>query len=56
VLVGTPDVRAGIRQGLPPAELEDLAVAGGMTRLRDRCLGLVSEGVTTFDEMVRLRL
>ena len=56
VLPGTPDVRVGIRQGLPPAELEELAVAGGMTRLRDRCLSLVSEGVTTFDEMVRLRL
>jgi type IV pilus assembly protein PilB len=56
VLPGTPEVRAGIRQGLAPAELEELAVAGGMTRLGDRCLSLVGEGVTTFDEMVRLRL
>ena len=56
VLAGTPEVRAGIRQGRPPAELEELAVAGGMTRLRERCLRLVSEGVTTFDEMLRLRL
>jgi len=56
VLPGTPEARAGIRQGLAPAELEELAVAGGMTRLRDRCLSLVGEGVTTFDEMVRLRL
>jgi len=56
VLPGTAEVRAGVRQGLAPAELEELAVAGGMTRLRDRCLSLVGEGVTTFDEMVRLRL
>jgi type II secretory ATPase GspE/PulE/Tfp pilus assembly ATPase PilB-like protein len=56
LLPGTPEVRAGIRQGLPPAELEELGVAGGMTRLRDRCLRLVAEGVTTFEEMVRLRL
>jgi len=56
LLTGTPEVRAGIRQGLPAAELEELAVAGGMTRLRERCLKLVGEGVTTFDEMVRLRL
>jgi type IV pilus assembly protein PilB len=56
VLPGTPDVRAAVRQGLPPGELEELAVAGGMTRLRDRCLSLVTEGVTTFDEMLRLRL
>jgi type II secretory ATPase GspE/PulE/Tfp pilus assembly ATPase PilB-like protein len=56
VLAGTPEVRAGIRQGRPPAEPEELAVAGGMTRLRERCLRLVSEGVTTFDEMLRLRL
>jgi type II secretory ATPase GspE/PulE/Tfp pilus assembly ATPase PilB-like protein len=56
LLTGTPEVRAGIRQGLPAAELEELAAAGGMTRLRERCLKLVGEGVTTFDEMVRLRL
>jgi type II secretory ATPase GspE/PulE/Tfp pilus assembly ATPase PilB-like protein len=56
LLAGTPEVRAGIRQGVPPADLEELAVAGGMVRLRERCLNLVGEGVTTFDEMVRLRL
>jgi type IV pilus assembly protein PilB len=56
VLPGTPEVRAGIHHGLPPGELEETAVAGGMTRLRDRCLSLVSEGITTFDEMLRLRL
>jgi type IV pilus assembly protein PilB len=56
VLPGTPELRAGIRQGATPAELEEMGVAAGMTRLRDRCLSLVSEGVTTFDEMIRLRL
>jgi hypothetical protein len=31
-------------------------VRGGMTTLRERCLQLVNEGITTFDEFTRLRL
>jgi len=56
VMTGTPEVRAAVRQAAPAAELEAVAAASGMTRLRDRCLSLVTEGVTTFDELVRLRL
>ena len=41
---------------LPAAEIEAVAVGTGMTTLRERCLELVREGVTTFDEFVRLRL
>ena len=33
-----------------------VAVAGGMRTLRERCLALVAEGVTTFEEFVRLKL
>ena len=55
-MTGTPEVRAAVRQAAPAAELEAVAAASGMTRLRDRCLSLVTEGVTTFDELVRLRL
>jgi type II secretory ATPase GspE/PulE/Tfp pilus assembly ATPase PilB-like protein len=36
--------------------VENLAAGVGMKTLRDRCLDLVREGVTTFDEFVRLRL
>jgi len=39
-----------------PKDIEEAAVAGGMRTLRERCLALVREGVTTFDEFTRLRL
>ena len=41
---------------LGPDEIEDMATGGGMRTLRKRCLDLVTEGVTTFDEFTRLRL
>jgi type II secretory ATPase GspE/PulE/Tfp pilus assembly ATPase PilB-like protein len=53
---GAPEVRAGIQNGLPAGEIEALAVGAGMKTLRSRCLGLVNEGVTTFDEFAKLRL
>jgi type IV pilus assembly protein PilB len=56
VLSGVAEVRAAILNGLSSAELENLAVGAGMKRLRDRCLDLVTQGVTTFDEFSRLRL
>jgi type IV pilus assembly protein PilB len=56
VLSGVPEVRAAILNGMPSAEIESLAMGAGMKRLRERCLELVSEGVTTFDEFTRLRL
>ena len=37
-------------------ELESVAVGSGMITLRERCLELVREGATTFDEFTRLRL
>jgi type II secretory ATPase GspE/PulE/Tfp pilus assembly ATPase PilB-like protein len=33
-----------------------MATGCGMRTLRERCLDLVTEGVTTFDEFTRLRL
>jgi type IV pilus assembly protein PilB len=56
VMSGAPEVRAGIQNGLPAGEIEALAVGAGMKTLRSRCLGLVNEGVTTFDEFAKLRL
>jgi type IV pilus assembly protein PilB len=56
VLTGVPEVRAGVLNGLPAEELQNLAVGAGMKTLRERCLQLVRDGVTTFDEFVRLRL
>ena len=33
-----------------------MAIGAGMTTLRARCLQLVAEGATTFDEFAKLRL
>ena len=56
VITGAPEVRSAIQNGMPPAEVEAIAVGAGMRPLRSRVLDLVREGVTTFDEFVRLRL
>jgi type II secretory ATPase GspE/PulE/Tfp pilus assembly ATPase PilB-like protein len=56
VLVGTPEVRRAIQEAQPADQLESLAAEAGMTTLRNRCLDLVREGVTTFDEFTRQRL
>ncbi len=56
VMAITPEVRGGLEHGLSADELETLAAGGGMRRVRDRCLDLVREGITTFDEFARLRL
>ena len=56
VLVGTPEVRAAVQNGVSTPELETVAAASGMTTIRERCLQLVRDGVTTFDEFARLRL
>ena len=53
---GAPEVRTGILGGLQAEELEALGVGAGMIRLRERCLELVRQGLTTFDEFARLRL
>jgi type II secretory ATPase GspE/PulE/Tfp pilus assembly ATPase PilB-like protein len=49
-------VRAALNHGLLGPQLQAVAVNDGMRTLRDRCLDLVREGVTTFDEFSRLRL
>jgi type II secretory ATPase GspE/PulE/Tfp pilus assembly ATPase PilB-like protein len=51
-----PEVRGGILNGMTGEELETLAIGGGMRTIRQRCLDLVREGITTFDEFARLRL
>jgi type IV pilus assembly protein PilB len=56
VLAGTDEVRSAVAADLGPDEIEAMAEGGGMSTLRERCLGLVTEGVTTFDEFTRLRL
>ncbi len=56
VLTGAPEVRSGVAAALLPHELLPVATATGMRPLRERCLTLVREGVTTFDEFARLKL
>jgi type II secretory ATPase GspE/PulE/Tfp pilus assembly ATPase PilB-like protein len=56
VLTGAAEVRAAVMNGLSAAEIESMALGAGMRTLRDRCLQLVREGATTFDEFTRLRL
>jgi type IV pilus assembly protein PilB len=56
VMNGAPEVRAAIMNGLPATEIESMAIGAGMRTLRDRCLELIREGVTTFDEFLKLRL
>ncbi|HUG54209.1 MAG TPA: ATPase, T2SS/T4P/T4SS family [Vicinamibacteria bacterium] len=56
VLTATPDLQEAVEAGRPADDLETIALAAGMRTLRERCLALVSEGATTFDEFVRLKL
>jgi type IV pilus assembly protein PilB len=52
----SPEVRAALEQGRPVRDVEQAALESGMIPIRDRCLALVTSGVTTFDEFARLRL
>lgn len=56
MMSGAPEVRSGVLGALQAEELEALGVGAGMVRLRERCLELVRQGITTFDEYARLRL
>jgi type II secretory ATPase GspE/PulE/Tfp pilus assembly ATPase PilB-like protein len=56
VMNGAPEVRAAVGAAASPPELMQVAVSTGMQPLRRRCLDLVREGITTFDEFARLRL
>jgi len=56
LLPSSPQVRAALEQGLAAPEIEKAALDSGMISIRERCLELVKEGVTSFDEFARLRL
>jgi type II secretory ATPase GspE/PulE/Tfp pilus assembly ATPase PilB-like protein len=56
VLTATPEVVAGIANGLAAGDVEVLARGSGMKLLRDRGIELVSQGVTSFEEFEELRL
>jgi len=50
------EVRAALEAGGGADAIQEAAVASGMITIRERCLGLVRKGVTSFDEFARLRL
>src|SRR5262249_54787223 len=52
----SPEVRSALERGLSADQLEAAAVESGMITIRERALGLVRAGVTSFDEFARLRL
>ncbi len=52
----SPEVRSALERGLSAEDLAAAAVESGMVTIRERALGLVKEGVTSFDEFARLRL
>jgi len=56
LLPATPEVRTALERGGPAPDIEEAALASGMVSIRERCLVLVRDGVTTFDEFARLRL
>ncbi|CAI8880526.1 type II secretion system protein GspE [Kosakonia quasisacchari] len=54
VLAITPDVRQAIASGLSADEIEQRARAGGMTTLFQHGCLAVEQGLTTFEELVRI--
>jgi type IV pilus assembly protein PilB len=50
------EVRSALERGLSPDQITAAAVESGMITIRERALGLVKSGVTSFDEFARLRL
>jgi type II secretory ATPase GspE/PulE/Tfp pilus assembly ATPase PilB-like protein len=52
----SPEVRSALEKGLDAEALTAAAVESGMISIRERALGLVKSGVTSFDEFARLRL
>ena len=55
-LPASAEVRSALERGRSAEEVEAAAVESGMITMRERALGLVRSGVTTFDEFARLRL
>ncbi|HET7290933.1 MAG TPA: ATPase, T2SS/T4P/T4SS family [Vicinamibacteria bacterium] len=56
IMTGAPEVRTAIQNGMSAQDIESVAIGAGMTTMRARCLKLVADGVTTFDEFAKLRL
>jgi type IV pilus assembly protein PilB len=56
MIPATPEVRSMIELGRSAKDIEQAALDSGMISIRERCLNLVKEGVTTFEEFTRLRL
>ena len=56
VMTTSPEVVDAIEGDYEEQDLETVAIGGGMRTLRERCLDLIAEGTTTFDEFVRLKL
>ena len=56
VMSGAPEVRAALTNGLAADGIESVAVGAGMKTIRQWCLELVAQGVTTFEEFAKLRL
>ncbi|HEU0094115.1 MAG TPA: ATPase, T2SS/T4P/T4SS family [Vicinamibacteria bacterium] len=56
VMTTSPELKDAIEGELDAEELEGVAMGTGMRTLRETCLSLVTDGTTTFDEFVRLKL
>jgi len=56
LMPASPEVRHALEAGEPADAIEKAAVGSGMVTMRERCLTLVRDGVTSFDEFARLRL
>jgi type IV pilus assembly protein PilB len=56
VMTASEEVKEAVEGDLAADELEAVAMGAGMRTLRDRCLSLVADGTTTFEEFVRLKL
>jgi type IV pilus assembly protein PilB len=56
VITASPEVVEAVEGDYEEYDLETVAIGGGMRTLRERCLELIAEGTTTFDELVRVKL
>jgi type IV pilus assembly protein PilB len=52
----SPEVREALEQGGSVEAVEKAALESGMIGIRERCLALVRDGTTSFEEFARLRL
>jgi type IV pilus assembly protein PilB len=50
------EVREAVEQGATAEAIEKAALESGMIGIRERCLALVRNGTTSFEEFARLRL